>query len=624
MTEQIIDIAVTQIKPNPHQPRQEFDPGKLQELADSIKEHGIQQPLIVEPSANGGTHILTAGERRWRAAQLAGLTHVPCIVRAVADDRQRLELALIENVQREDLSAAEEARAYQQLHAEFGLTDEQIGQRVGKARSTIANLRRLAELPADVLNLIGEGRGQLKIRDARQLIAVSRLVKPDALTRTAAAIAKLDPDERRDIDQHLASLIEKSAQLMVASWDRAWPKTPIPLPLGDHGTERSERGGKDEGDGGVRSIPACTGCESYLVLHGRWNGTTEYCLNPQCYAAKDKLFSAHELKRVSDKTGIPSAADGDAQRAAPLTLNHSVIDKVRRWIAAAEAGHPPEHLRLTLNGNPQRADGHYHRSITESARVFLASVDPDALKDKPTPSTSSRAASASTSARPAPKETPEAKAARLKAEEETRRQLEAEAQKERLARRKVQGQARKAHADSTWLLTAAAHFVATKLPLSGLYLDVLAAFLFEEISYLNTETASERLDAIDKAMKSAKGQAREGLLREQITWFLIDSGSPREEDWPAVKKHVTELLTGAGKGRGFGLKLPKDLAAPPIYHTAANCWTCGAFAPEETITADDLSDGWTIQRASQQPSDVRCPACSKKAKPPAAKAKAKK
>lgn len=133
MTDQLVNIAVTAIRPNPQQPRQAFDPAALQELADSIREHGVLQPLIVEPDINPKYFVLLAGERRWRAAQLAGLADVPCLVRQDGQgDQYRLELALVENVQREDLAPAEEARAYQQLHA-LGLSDEAIGQRVAKA-----------------------------------------------------------------------------------------------------------------------------------------------------------------------------------------------------------------------------------------------------------------------------------------------------------------------------------------------------------------------------------------------------------------------------------------------------------------------------------------------------------
>lgn len=171
-------IAIGDIVANSDQPRQTFVDDSLNELAASIKEHGIIQPLIVvendDPDTAHYPYRLIAGERRLRAALLADLTEVPCIIRATTPDAQaEFEMALIENIQREDLSPADEARAYQRLHDEFKLTDEQIAVRVGKARSTVANTRRLAELPEVVLATVGEGPGRLHVRDARKVAGLA-------------------------------------------------------------------------------------------------------------------------------------------------------------------------------------------------------------------------------------------------------------------------------------------------------------------------------------------------------------------------------------------------------------------------------------------------------------------
>lgn len=140
-------VPIDSISPNPHQPRSVMDEDKLNELAASIQEHGLIQPLIVTESE--GRFILIAGERRWRAGRLAGLREIPVIVKE-ATPQTMLEIALIENIQRADLNPLEEAYAYQQLIDEFGLTQEDVSQRVGKGRSTIANLVRLLNLPANV------------------------------------------------------------------------------------------------------------------------------------------------------------------------------------------------------------------------------------------------------------------------------------------------------------------------------------------------------------------------------------------------------------------------------------------------------------------------------------------
>jgi ParB family chromosome partitioning protein len=149
-------IPVELISPNPHQPRRTFNEGSLQALADSLAERGVLQPVLVRP-VPGGTYELVAGERRWRASRLAGFDTVPAIVRP-HDDDESLELALIENMAREDLNPVEEARACALLTDELGLTREELGRRVGRSRVAVSNLIRLLDLPDEVLDLLETGR----------------------------------------------------------------------------------------------------------------------------------------------------------------------------------------------------------------------------------------------------------------------------------------------------------------------------------------------------------------------------------------------------------------------------------------------------------------------------------
>lgn len=144
----ISEIAINLIKANPNQPRREFDPEALQELSDSIKEIGIIQPITLR-KMDDGTYQIIAGERRFRASQLAGLTTIPAYIRT-ADDENVMEMALVENIQREDLNAMEIALAYQHLLEEYELTQERLSERVGKKRTTIANYLRLLKLPAQI------------------------------------------------------------------------------------------------------------------------------------------------------------------------------------------------------------------------------------------------------------------------------------------------------------------------------------------------------------------------------------------------------------------------------------------------------------------------------------------
>ncbi len=161
----IKEIAIDKIVANPHQPRLEFDKEKLRELSQSIKEHGIIQPLVVVQA--GDKYELVAGERRWRAAQLAGLKKVPVLVREAAEnEKEKLELAVIENIQRHDLNPLEEAKAYKKLMTEFGLSQKEVAQKMSKSRSAVANKIRLLSLPIEAQkalleNKINEGHAKV-------------------------------------------------------------------------------------------------------------------------------------------------------------------------------------------------------------------------------------------------------------------------------------------------------------------------------------------------------------------------------------------------------------------------------------------------------------------------------
>ena len=150
-----VTLPISQVEPGLNQPRKRFDPESLEELRQSIELHGIIQPLTVRRLSTGYYQII-AGERRWRAAKAAGLAEVPAVI-IEADDRKVMELGLIENLQREDLNPAEEARGYQVLMSEYGLTQEQLAQRMGKSRPAIANTLRLLALPAEVMTMLEEG-----------------------------------------------------------------------------------------------------------------------------------------------------------------------------------------------------------------------------------------------------------------------------------------------------------------------------------------------------------------------------------------------------------------------------------------------------------------------------------
>jgi ParB family chromosome partitioning protein len=166
--EAVRTLPVTSLHPNRFQPRTRFEEPAVEDLANSIRAQGIIQPLVVTPEGEG--YAIIAGERRWRAAQRAGLTDVPVVIRQVTDDRELLELALVENLQRSDLNPIEEAEAYAALQEKFGLSQDEVATRVGKARTTVTNALRLLRLPEEVLDLLREGR--LTAGQARPLLGL--------------------------------------------------------------------------------------------------------------------------------------------------------------------------------------------------------------------------------------------------------------------------------------------------------------------------------------------------------------------------------------------------------------------------------------------------------------------
>lgn len=186
MEDQILHIDIDAIIPNPQQPRTEMAEEGLQELAASIREHGVLQPLIVSSGEQAGQYILIAGERRLRASRLAGLATVPAILRS-ASEQQRLELALIENVQRTDLSALETAEAYQMLTDQFGLSHEEIAARMGKSRVAVSNTLRLLKLATEVRQALAAGK--ISEGHARALLGL-----PTHAGQTAALQTVLDKE----------------------------------------------------------------------------------------------------------------------------------------------------------------------------------------------------------------------------------------------------------------------------------------------------------------------------------------------------------------------------------------------------------------------------------------------
>ncbi|MBR4345699.1 MAG: ParB/RepB/Spo0J family partition protein [Oscillospiraceae bacterium] len=185
--ENVQTLKMSEIEPNKNQPRRTFNEEALNELADSIREHGLIQPIIVRPAANGMTYEIVAGERRWKASRIAGLTEVPVIIRNV-DDEEMSKIALIENIQRENLNPIEEAAAYKDLTDKYGMTHEELSKTIGKSRSYVSNMLRLLSLPeyvSDKLSRrelsVGHAKALLGLEDAETIENVARKVVSDHL-----------------------------------------------------------------------------------------------------------------------------------------------------------------------------------------------------------------------------------------------------------------------------------------------------------------------------------------------------------------------------------------------------------------------------------------------------------
>ena len=180
-------LRISELEPNREQPRKDFDEKAMAELADSISQHGVLQPLLVRPIFGGGYQIV-AGERRWRAARMAGLSEVPAMVREM-NDGEVMELALIENLQREDLTPLEEARGYQTLLEKYELTQEEVAKTVGKSRPAVTNAMRLLGLPQEIQDMVergelsaGHGRALLAFADEELMVAVARKAAAEGLS----------------------------------------------------------------------------------------------------------------------------------------------------------------------------------------------------------------------------------------------------------------------------------------------------------------------------------------------------------------------------------------------------------------------------------------------------------
>lgn len=259
-------ISLSEIRPNPLQPRRNFDEAEMTELAESMKNHGVLQPIVVRKKDKG--YEIIAGERRWRAAQRSGLARIPAMVKTT-DDRESLEISLIENLQRENINPMEAARAYQRLSREFSLTQEQIAQRLGKSRPAIANTLRLLDLPEEVGKSLADGR----ISEGHAKVLLS-LADPEAMRSICKQIVARNLSVR-DVESVVKKLLSgKSSSRKVSKSASAQADDPNLLAVEGQLRQKLQTNiqvrpvspGKDGASGGVIQIEYYSADEFERIL----------------------------------------------------------------------------------------------------------------------------------------------------------------------------------------------------------------------------------------------------------------------------------------------------------------------------------------------------------------------
>lgn len=230
LTNEVVYLSIDKITNNPSQPRQEFKEAELIELAASIKKLGVLQPIVVRRSQNNVLFEIVAGERRWRASRLANISEVPVIIKDLSD-REALEIAIVENVQREDLNPIEQATAYQRLIDEFTLSQEEVGERVGKDRTSVANILRLLKLPKEVQSMVQEGK--LTLGHAKAILSIRDL-------NGQLSVAKKAFNEHLSV-RALESLVSRVVVLDAGKTAKEKIQTPISKEKSTNLAETTER-----------------------------------------------------------------------------------------------------------------------------------------------------------------------------------------------------------------------------------------------------------------------------------------------------------------------------------------------------------------------------------------------
>jgi len=558
MTIQLTDPNL--IDPNPYQPatRLTFTPVQLADL-DTIRDVGLLQPPRARPIADGRFQIIYGWRRRcawilYRPGELMPLDVVE------ATDVQLFEQAAIENAARQDLSAIEKAGIVQRAINEFGMTQLQAGRLVSLAsQGAVSNILRLLQLPQPAQDLVNSG--DIPERLARQLVPIVKIA-PDKVGHIAHAIAKAADADKEDVtDNELRDVLRKSGIRLETSnsWPLDW-KPQVAARLSAASDEQT-------------IPPACNGCPVHVVV-----GRISYCGRKSCYAAKMAEWTDRELKRVSDRTGIPIWDKIAGETVHVLAIGYADEARVRTWVNSKTKR--PDSLWLVPNDD-KRNDFYYHANILGSPNVLLASTVKSILDHKADEIRQEKIGS----------ETESEKAKREAAEE-----------REREKRRDARSAQRKAQSDICWLVFNTAKELEPQMTITGGVLDY-AIGLCERFTNYPSSTWNEYIAAFDE-FKGKHPYWRAAEVRDKLTSSPSDEEKRRyilirelaneisgynpetQFDW---KRACNAVKVISAK---FRLDLPDDWDKPPIHHTSANCWICGRFTSMDHITKIDEAAGW--------------------------------
>lgn len=561
---------VEKIHPNPYQTRHVVADADLRALAESIREHGLQEVPTARPFAERKGHVeLVKGHRRLEAWKIANPGKPMPVEVGDYTDRQMFDFNVIENMQRKDMTAIEQAKQIALYIEMFKVSQEEAGKLFNlKTQSAVSNKLRLLKLPASVQQMVDDDK--LAERHARLLVSLTQFNLKSAEKIAKGSIRIENAAEREEFIATgiLNEMRDQAITLADAPFDLDWLKKPVAV-----------------ADPDVKELRDCTGCPHFCNIETDYE-QEEFCAFAQCHALKVEYFLGHEVNRVSAKLKIAIAANGETLY--PVSPNSDIDSEVIG--KAIKQEETRKLLRLARKDNLNSHDSYWMRNLLGSRAVQLLTIDRDLLwrlmraKDKP--------------GKAAKDLTPE----KRKQEED---EVRAENRAKKAAKLKVMH-------DVSWLVINASKLIGERLDIGGGLLPTLLDDKLPDTNVYGRELIAKYEDDLDDAIRSKKIGEKEKLAKQKELIALhlvgseaIDRYMQDEYDWEYTRDSIQQLISP----KELSLNLPKRWDVPPIHHTAYNCWHCGDFASNTKLTNRDIEEGWSCVSKGNQTLDVKCPAC---------------